>query len=106
MERRVVITGMGVISPIGNDIDTFWKNLCAGVCGIDFIKSFPTEGLQSRLAGEVKDFNPADYGIEAPFMRKQDRFTIYAVAAAWQAMKQSGLVAAEDGNIDPFRLGV
>lgn len=106
MERRVVITGMGVISPIGNNIDTFWKNLCAGVCGIDFIKSFPTEGLQSRLAGEVKDFNPADYGIEAPFMRKQDRFTIYAVAAAWQAMKQSGLVAAEDGNIDPFRLGV
>ena len=59
-----------------------------------------------KIAGEVKDFNPADYGIEPPFARKQDKFTIYAVAAAWQAIKQSGLSSAEDGNIDPFRFGV
>lgn len=106
MDRRVVVTGLGVISPVGNDVDTFWANLVNGVCGIDFIKSIPTDGLASKVAGEVKDFNPADYGIEPPFARKQDKFTLYAVAAAWQAMKQSGLNAGEGGNIDPFRLGV
>ena len=106
MNRRVVVTGLGVVSPIGNDIDTFWKNLCAGVCGIDNIKSFPTDGLQSKVAGEVKDFAPENYGMERPFIRKQDKFTLYAVAAAWQAMNQAGLNSGEGGNIDPFRLGV
>ena len=104
--RRVVVTGLGVVSPVGNNIDTFWRNLCDGVCGIDFIKSFPTEELQSKIAGEIKDFNPSDYDIPNPFVRKQDKFTLYAMAAAWQAMRQSGLNAGEDGNIDPFRLGV
>lgn len=106
MSKRVVITGMGVISPIGNDIDTFWNNLLEGVCGIDFIKSISTEELSVKIAGEVKDFNPADYEIEAGFARKQDRFTTFAVAAAWQAVKQSGLNANEGGNINPFRFGV
>lgn len=106
MNRRVVVTGLGVVSPIGNDTELFWKNLCDGVCGIDFIKSFPTDNLPSKIAGEIKDFNPESYGMEKPFVRKQDKFTLYAVAAAWQAMNQSGLSAAEDGNIDPFRLGV
>lgn len=106
MDRRVVVTGLGVVSPIGNSVESFWENLCDGVCGIDFIKSIPTEDLQSNIAGEVKDFNPEEYGIEKPFVRKQDKFTLYAVAAAWQAMNQSGLDSSEDGNIDPFRLGV
>lgn len=106
MNRRVVVTGTGVITPVGNDVQTYWKNLLDGVCGIDFIKSIPTDDLPVKIAGEVKDFNPADYGIETPFARKQDKFSVYAVAAAWQAMKQSGLSTAEDGNIDPFRLGV
>ena len=106
MNRRVAVTGLGVISPIGNDVNTYWNNLVNGVCGIDLIKSIPTDGLPSKIAGEVKDFNPADYEIEPPFARKQDKFTLYAVAAAWQAMKQSGLNAKEGGNIDPFRLGV
>ena len=106
MSKRVVITGMGVISPIGNDIQTYWKNLLEGVCGIDFIKSIPTEELPVKIAGEVKDFDPADYEIEAPFARKQDRFTTFAVAAAWQAVRQSGLNSSENGNIDPFRFGV
>lgn len=106
MDRRVVVTGTGVITPVGNDVQTYWKNLLDGVCGIDFIKSIPTDDLPVKIAGEVKDFNPADYGIEAPFARKQDKFSIYAVAAAWQALRQSGLSSAEDGNIDPFRLGV
>ena len=104
--RRVVVTGTGIISPVGNDVNTYWNNLLAGVCGIDFIKSVPVEDLPVKIAGEVKDFNPADYGIEPPFSRKQDRYTVFAVAAAWQAVKESGLSSAEDGNIDPFRFGV
>ncbi len=106
MDRRVVITGMGVVSPVGNDIQTYWDNLLKGVCGIDYIKSIPTEGLPVKIGGEVKDFNPADYGIEPAFARKQDKFTVFAVAAAWQAVRQSGLDASEGGNIDPFRYGV
>ena len=106
MDRRVVITGMGVVSPVGNDIQTYWDNLLKGVCGIDYIKSIPTEDLPVKIGGEVKDFNPADYGIEPAFVRKQDKFTVFAVAAAWQAVRQSGLNASEEGNIDPFRYGV
>lgn len=106
MNRRVAVTGTGIISPVGNNTETFWKNLLDGVCGIDFIQSIPTDGLPVKIAGEVRDFNPSDYDIEAPFARKQDKFTVFAVAAAWQAMQEAGLNAAEDGNIDPFRLGV
>lgn len=106
MNRRVVVTGTGVISPVGNDTETYWKNLLDGVCGIDFIRSIPTDDLPAKIAGEVKDFVPADYGIEPPFARKQDMFTLYAVAAAWQAVRQSGLDAGEGGNMDPFRFGV
>ena len=106
MTRRVVVTGTGVITPVGNDVRTYWKNLLDGVCGIDFITSIPTEDLPVKIAGEVKDFSPADYGIEPPFARKQDKFTIYAVAAAWQAVQEAGLNSGEDGNIDPFRYGV
>ena len=106
MNRRVVVTGTGVITPVGNDVHTYWNNLLDGVCGIDFIRSIPTDDLPVKIAGEVKDFNPADYGIETSFARKQDKFSVYAVAAAWQAMNQSGLSSATDGNIDPFRLGV
>ena len=106
MNRRVVVTGTGVITPVGNDVQTYWKNLLDGVCGIDFITSIPTDDLPVKIAGEVKDFVPADYEIEPPFARKQDKFTVYAVAAAWQAVKESGLNAAEGGNIDPFRYGV
>lgn len=102
MDRRVVVTGTGVISPVGNDVKTYWDSLLKGVCGIDFITSFPTDDLPVKIAGEVKDFNPADYQIEAPFARKQDKFTLYAVAAAWQAVTESGIT----GNIDPMRFGV
>ena len=106
MDKRVVVTGMGVISPVGNNVADFWKNLLDGVCGIDFIKAFPTDDLPVKIAGEVKDFNPAEHGIEPAFARKQDKFTVYAVAAANEAMKQAGLDSEEGGNIDPLRLGV
>jgi 3-oxoacyl-[acyl-carrier-protein] synthase II len=106
MNKRVVVTGTGVITPVGNDVQTYWKNLLDGVCGIDFITSIPTDELPVKIAGEVKDFDPAAYEIETPFARKQDRFTIFAVAAAWQAVKESGLDSSEGGNIDPSRYGV
>jgi 3-oxoacyl-[acyl-carrier-protein] synthase II len=106
MNKRVVVTGMGVVTPVGNDVSTYWNNLLNGVCGIDFIKSIPTDDLPVKIAGEVKDFDPADYEIEAPFARKQDRFTIFAVAAAWQAVRESGLDSSEEGNISPSRYGV
>ena len=87
-------------------MNTYWENLLGGVCGIDFIRSIPTDDVPVKIAGEVKDFNPADYGIEPGFARKQDRFTIFAVAAAWQAVRQSGLNSNEGGNIEPSRFGV
>lgn len=106
MNRRVVVTGTGVISPVGNNVESFWKNLIDGYCGIEVITDFPTDDLPVKIAGQVKDFNPADYEIEPAFARKQDKFTLYAVAAAWQAVKESGIDASEDGNIDPLRFGV
>ena len=107
MERRVVVTGMGVVSPVGNDVPTFWDNLKKGVCGIDFITEFPTEDLPVRIGGKLKNFEPESYGIDKPFIRKQDPFAIYGMAAAMQAMNDAGLCAEEEGrNIDPFRLGV
>lgn len=98
---------MGVVSPVGNDVETFWKNLKDGVCGIEQITDFDASPLAVKVAGTIKDFNPENYGMARPFIRKQDPFTLYGMAAAWQAMQQSGLVAEGEGqNIDPYRLGV
>ena len=105
--KRVVITGMGVISSVGNDVKTFWQNLKDGVCGIEVIDEFPTDQLPVKIAGKVKNFDPEAYGMDKPFVRKQDRFTQFGMAAAYQAMEDSGLKAeGEAQNIDPFRLGV
>lgn len=104
MDRKVAITGMGVISPVGNDLQTYWNNLVGGVCGIETLTAFSTEDIPAKVGGTVKGFEPERYGIEKPFVRKQDRFSVYAMAAAVQAMEQSGLRAGE--NIDPYRLGV
>ncbi len=106
-EHRVVITGLGIISPIGNDVPTFWNNLKNGVCGIDNITEFDTSNLPVHIAGKIKDFDPLAFGMDKPFTRKQGMFTQYGVAAAWQAMQDAGLRSeGEDANIDPFRLGV
>ena len=112
MEKRVVVTGLGVVSPVGNNVETFWKNLVDGVCGIDFIKQFPTDDLSVKIAGEVKDFKPADYGIEPKAARKFDRFCLFALAAANQAVAMSGLKATDDeedntpGTVHSDRFGV
>ena len=99
--RRVVITGMGAVSPIGNDLPTIWDNLMKGYCGIDFIKSFDTTDLPVKIAAELKDFDPEALGVDKGFVKRNDRFAIYAMAAAYQAMKDN-----EDLQMDPSRLGV
>lgn len=104
MIMRVVVTGMGVVSPVGNNVETFWKNLLDGVCGIQKIDDPIVEELPAKVWALVKDFVPADYDIEPALARKQDKFTLYGLAAVQQAMAQSGLVAGE--NVDPYRLGV
>ena len=87
--KRVVITGMGIISSVGNDLDTYWKNLVDGVCGIDYVEDF--KDMPVTIAGKVKDFDPERYDMDKAFVRKQDKFTQFAMAAAWQAMQASGL---------------
>ena len=104
MDKRVVITGMGIVSCLGNDIRTFWENLRNGVCGIGCIDEFPVDELPVKIGGKVKDFNPEEFGMDKPFIRKQDKFTLFGMAAAWQAMNDSALKSGE--NIDSFRLGV
>lgn len=99
-QRRVVITGVGVVTPVGNNKEVFWNNLINGVCGIDTITSFPTDNLPVKVAGQIKDFNPEDYGISKASARKSDRYSVYALAAANQAMADSGL------KMEPERLGV
>lgn len=106
-EKRVVVTGLGVISSVGNDVNTFWNSLKDGVCGIDYITDFPTDELPVKIGGKIKNFNPEEYGMDRHFIRKQDLFTVFGMAAAWQAMNDSGLCSKGDNpNIDPARLGV
>lgn len=99
--RRVVVTGLGAVTPVGNDVQTSWSSIKAGKSGIDYIKKFDTSDLKVTVAAEVKDFDPTKY-IEKRDLRKTDEFTIYAVAAAAQAVEDSGI----EGKIGPDRFGV
>lgn len=101
--RRVVVTGMGVISPVGNDLESFWNNLTEGKNGVGMITRFDTTEQKVKVAAEVKDFEPTKY-IEKSQVRKTDLFAQYALAAAVQAMEDAGLKSGE--NIDAERLGV
>lgn len=104
MEKRVAVCGMGVISPVGNTLPEFWDSLVNGRNGISLIKDMDLQDLPVKVSADVKGFSPADYGIEAPLARKQDLFTLYALAASIQAVSQSGLKSGE--NIDASRFGV
>lgn len=100
--KRVVVTGMGVISPIGNDIDTFWNNVKAGTVGIGEITTFDTTEYKAKLAAEVKEFNAADF-MDVKSAKRMERFCQFAVAAAGQAIKDSGLDLEKE---DVTRIGV
>lgn len=99
--RRVVVTGMGAITPVGNDVETMWANMLAGVNGVEKITAFDTSDLKVHLAGTVKNFEPEKY-IEKRELRKLDIYCQYAIAAAQQAVDDSGIL----GNIDEERFGV
>jgi len=93
---------MGIISPLGNDVGSFWEALLGGECGIGPITRFDTQGFKVKIAAEVKYFEPGAYGIEVAEARRMDLFSQYAMAAAHQAMAQSGLM----GQVEPHRFGV
>ncbi len=100
--RRAVITGLGVVSPIGQDIDTFWESALAGRCGIDHIQRFDTTGHSVTIAGEVADFDPTAW-LPAKEANRLDLFTQFSLAASDQAVRDAGL---ELGKEDPYRVGV
>ena len=100
--RRVVITGLGIVSPIGNDVPTFWESVRAGKSGIGPITMIDASDMTTKIAGEVKDFDPSRR-IEPKEAKKMDRFSQFAVYAALEAIEDSGL---KPGDYDPERTGV
>jgi 3-oxoacyl-[acyl-carrier-protein] synthase II len=109
--KRVVVTGLGALTPLGNDPETFWKNLVRGVSGAAEITRFDSSKFKTRFACEVKGFNVLDY-IHRREARRMDLFTQFAVVSSQQALKDAGLIAigfegeGEEGNVDPDRAGV
>lgn len=102
MSKRVVITGMGAVTPIGNDVDNFWNGIKEGKCGIDFIKSMDVEKFKVKIAAELKDFNPEGV-IDKRELKRLDKFSQYALVAADEAIKSSKL---DLDKIDSYRFGV
>ena len=90
-ERRVVITGMGVVTPIGQDLETFWRNLRNGVSGIGRIQAFDTSAFDCQIAGEIRDFDPKTYFKNPKDIRRTDRYTHLAMAASKMALEDSGV---------------
>ena len=101
MARRVVVTGLGAVSPVGNDVPTMWKNMLDGVNGIETISAFDTSDLKVHIAGTVKNFEPEKY-FEKREAKKLDIYCQYAIAAAQEAVDDSGII----GKIDENRFGV
>ncbi len=102
MNQRVVITGAGVVSPVGIGVETFFDNLTKGVCGVGPITRFDTREYKVKLAAEVKDFDPEAAGIDRAQAKRSDLFAQYAMAAAMQAVSDSGI----EGSVAPERFGV
>ncbi|HSY10535.1 MAG TPA: beta-ketoacyl-ACP synthase II [Candidatus Dormibacteraeota bacterium] len=90
-DRRVVITGLGVVTPLGHQLEVFWNNLISGQCGIDKITSFDAAAFDTKIAGEVKNFDPAPAFPSPKEIRRTDRYSQFGVYAGWQALLDSGL---------------
>jgi len=103
VKRRVVITGMGVITSLGHDLNTFWNNITSGKSGVSTIDSFDTSEYPTRIAAAIHDFNPEQY-IDKREARRMDRFVQFAVAASQKALENANLNIQE--NADPNRVGV
>jgi 3-oxoacyl-[acyl-carrier-protein] synthase II len=102
-ERKVVVTGLGVVTPIGHSVADFWSNLLAGQCGVDMITLFDAAAFDTKIAAEVRDFNPAPAFPSPKEVRRTDRYSQFGIHAAWQAIKDSGL---DLDKIDRERAGV
>lgn len=102
MKERVVVTGMGAITPIGNSVEEFWSGVKEGKTGFDKITYFDTEGYRASLAAQVKNFNAADY-MDRKTAKRMELFCQYAVAASKEAIENAGLDMEKE---DPFRVGV
>lgn len=102
MKRRVVVTGMGAITPIGNDVESFWKGLKEKKVGIGPITQFDTTDFKAKLAAEVKDFDPKQY-MDPKAAKRMERFSQFAVAATREALTMSGIDMEKE---DPYRVGV
>lgn len=102
MKKRVVVTGMGAVTPLGSSVESFWNSIKEGKCGIGEITAFATEGFKSRLAAEVKDFNPGER-LDKKEARRMDRYCQFALAAAEEAVKDAGL---DPDRLDEERFGV
>ncbi|RKX84419.1 MAG: hypothetical protein DRP57_05910, partial [Spirochaetes bacterium] len=102
MERRVVITGLGAVSPIGNNVPDMWDSVQNSKSGITNITKFDTSNYTSKVAGEIKDFSPDKY-LEKRESRRMDPFTLYGMVAALEAMENAGL---KIGDYDPEKIGV
>src|SRR2546430_13853970 len=85
-DRRVVITGLGVVTPVGNDLETFWKNLVEGKSGIGRIETFDTANYDCKIGGEVRDFDPKHFFKNAKDVRRTDRFVHLAMAATQMSL--------------------
>jgi 3-oxoacyl-[acyl-carrier-protein] synthase II len=94
--RRVVVTGMGVVTPIGHDLNGFWNKLISGACGIDKITAFDAAPFETRIAGEVRNFDPTPAFPSPKEIRRTDRYSQFGVYAAWSALKDSGLDLAKE----------
>ena len=95
-DRRVVVTGLGVVTPLGNDLNSFWQNLIAGQCGIDKITAFDATAFATQIAGEVKNFDLTPAFPSPKEIRRTDRYTQFGVYAAWSALKDSRLDLATE----------
>ncbi len=104
MTQRVVVTGMGVVTSLGTDLPTFWSNLLDGKSGVSLIEAFDTTDYTTKIAAEIKDFDPSLYNIDKKEARKMDRFVQFGVAASKLAIEDAGLAIGE--NADPERVGV
>ena len=102
-DRRVVVTGLGVVTPLGHDLETFWKNLISGQCGIDRITAFDATAFDTKIAGEVRNFDPAPAFPSPKDVRRTDRYSQFGVYAAWSALKDSG---AELDKLNCDEIGV
>lgn len=103
MKQRVVVTGMGVMTSIGKDIDTFWNSLMTGKSGVSNVEAFDVSDYPTQIAASIKDFNPEDY-MDRKEARKMDRFVQFAVAAGTKALEDSGIKIGE--NAEAERVGV